>query len=125
MKNALSALILFSLLSVGVAQGQQSVYEGESYYGDWRVYSDGLNLGDGSGENELWLRATPEWCYDEGVSYRTMNRYVQSNWPNPVNWWVSETCWNRPAGSHMIRVCVQASWGGWACSTYFDRGWHH
>ncbi len=128
MKRVLSALILIllPLLSVGVAQGQQSVYEGESYYGNWVVYTaDGIDLGDGSGENMLWLGGTLDWCYTRGSTYATMNQYVLSNWPDDVSWWVDETCWHRGSGSHLIRVCVESSRGASVCSTYRDLGWHH
>jgi hypothetical protein len=113
-----TAFALFATMQTALAS---SVYEGQSFYGEWDTSYErqgDIDLGDGSGWY-LDLRSTPLYCVQRGSSYSTMNRYIRSNYPENVSWFVDEVC-----SDGYVRICVYASWGDVACSTYREFGWY-
>ncbi|MFN3693118.1 MAG: hypothetical protein ACK4SL_03445 [Candidatus Paceibacteria bacterium] len=94
--------------------------EGDFFYGDWNVGYErqgDIDLGDGGGYF-LDLRSTTRYCGRPGASYSKMNRYIRSNYPDPVRWYVDEVC-----DDGYVRICVYSAGGNVACSTYADYGW--
>lgn len=110
--------VALGLSAVASASAADHIYEGQAFYGDWEVFGGGsVYLGDGAGF-ALDIEGTSMYCDQPGSSYSRMNEYIQSNWPDPVSWFVDEIC-----SQGVVRLCVHSSWGAVACSSYLDYGW--
>ncbi len=113
-------IVMFATLAMTTLSAvADHIYEGESFYGGWELFSSAqgdITLGDGDGSG-LELYSTPGWCIRRGSSYSTMRSYIQSNngW---VEWYIDEIC----TQGH-VRICVYDAWGNVACSTFIERGW--
>jgi hypothetical protein len=96
------------------------IYEGDYFSGGWFLSNQrqgDIILGNGNGRG-LSLGSTERYCNQPGSGYSTMRRYIESNYPDQVSWFVDRICTDG-----YVRVCVYAYWGDLACSTFADFGW--
>ncbi|MFT7507175.1 MAG: hypothetical protein ACI92I_000315 [Acidimicrobiales bacterium] len=111
----------FVLLAMVQTANAAGLYEGQSFSGGWNLTYNrqgDIDIGDSSDGTFLDLRSTSRYCVHKGAGYSTMNRYIRSNYPDNVRWSVDEIC-----NDGYVRICVSASWGAVACSTYSNHGW--
>lgn len=91
-------------------------YEGGWYYDNNPRGSEVLVLGDNTDDTYRGFSGTELYCAQPGASYATMRRVIGREY-DQITWWIDADC-----GS-VVRVCVENSYGEWACSSYFDEGW--
>ncbi len=113
--------LLFLMLGLGIANPAKAewLYEGQAFYGGWaipNIYRGEMVVGNGMGLG-LSVGGTDRFCGTPGAAYSTMARYIDSNYPMPVSWFVDEIC-----NDGYVRICVYSNRGAMACSTYVYYG---
>lgn len=112
--------IIGGILALTVPAQAQEMYPGDSYYGGWELSNrrqGDMVLGDGSGTG-LDLGTTERYCGRPGSKYSVVRKYIASNYPNSVSWFVDDVC-----NDGYVRICVYSERGNMACSSFVNQGW--